>query len=199
MYPQAGFPFEQFEIAGLQRRFAVSNLALPSMVLRVTRGIADLIVERKVTAMLGLGGYVTIPTALAARRRKVPLFLAEQNAEAGLANRVAARWARRVFTAFPETAGLPKGDWVGNPIRSHLVGFDRTALRPAARDHYGISEDELVVGVMGGSLGAALLNRVAAMAGRLCALVHDPQFDGKPQLHSSTRDSEQLNNEVDRS
>ncbi|CAN5270559.1 undecaprenyldiphospho-muramoylpentapeptide beta-N-acetylglucosaminyltransferase [soil metagenome] len=162
VYPQAGFSFEQFEIAGLKRRFALSNLGLPSMVVRVTRAVADLIDERKVTAVLGLGGYVTVPAAWAARRRKVPLFLAEQNAEAGLANRVTARWARRVFTAFPETAGLPDGHWVGNPIRSQLAAFDRAALRPQARAHYSIAEGETVVGVMGGSLGAALLNRIAS-------------------------------------
>jgi UDP-N-acetylglucosamine--N-acetylmuramyl-(pentapeptide) pyrophosphoryl-undecaprenol N-acetylglucosamine transferase len=65
--------------------------------------------HRRVQVALGLGGYVTIPTALAARAAGVPLMIAEQNAEAGLANRVASRWARRVFVSFPDTLGLAAG------------------------------------------------------------------------------------------
>ncbi|MGI8517847.1 MAG: UDP-N-acetylglucosamine--N-acetylmuramyl-(pentapeptide) pyrophosphoryl-undecaprenol N-acetylglucosamine transferase [Acidimicrobiia bacterium] len=161
VYPTAGFPFIPLQLAGLTRSFALSNLALPAVVRRAARAVARILDERSVASVLGLGGYVTVPVALALRRRSVPLFLAEQNAQAGLANRFCSRWAKRVFTSFPHTAGLKRQEWVGNPIRASLSAFNRSVLRPTARQHFGIADDQTVVGVMGGSLGAALLNRVA--------------------------------------
>lgn len=161
VYPAAGFPFIPLELAGLKRRMAPSNLALPAVVRRAALAVARILDERSVATVLGLGGYVTVPAALALRRRPVPLYLAEQNAQAGLANRFCSLWAERVFTSFPHTAGLKRQEWVGNPIRESLSAFDRSALRPIAKQHFGIPDDQPVVGVMGGSLGAALLNRVA--------------------------------------
>jgi UDP-N-acetylglucosamine--N-acetylmuramyl-(pentapeptide) pyrophosphoryl-undecaprenol N-acetylglucosamine transferase len=163
VYPAAGFDLEQFEIAGLKRVLARSNLALPGIVRRASAGIARLMRDRAIAVTLGFGGYVTLPTAIAALRTRTPLLVSEQNAEAGLANRVASRWARRSFGAFPTTKGLRRGEWVGNPIRATLAEFDRTALRADARATYGIDPGAVVVGVMGGSLGAGLLNRVAAL------------------------------------
>jgi UDP-N-acetylglucosamine--N-acetylmuramyl-(pentapeptide) pyrophosphoryl-undecaprenol N-acetylglucosamine transferase len=109
-----------------------------------------------------MGGYVTIPAALAARRAGVDLFVAEQNAGAGLASRVSSRWASRVFTSFPDTVGLPQGEWVGNPVRQALTTFDRGRLRPVALSHFGLLDDIPVLGVVGGSLGAGLLNEATA-------------------------------------
>jgi UDP-N-acetylglucosamine--N-acetylmuramyl-(pentapeptide) pyrophosphoryl-undecaprenol N-acetylglucosamine transferase len=161
IFPDAGFPFHSLELAGFKRSWSLSNLGLPRTVWKARNAIANLIERRQVQAVLGLGGYVTVPAALAARHRSVPLLLAEQNAEAGLANRLCSRWARRVFTSFPQTAGLRNSVWVGNPIRRSLATFDRQALRAEARGNFGIEGEVLVVGVMGGSLGASVLNRVA--------------------------------------
>lgn len=112
--------------------------------------------------VLGMGGYVTIPAALAARKTGVPFFHAEQNAEAGLANRVTARWAEETFIAFPETGGLPHGNWVGNPVRKEFWSFDRERIRPSALESYNLNPDTPVVGVFGGSLGALSINDAVA-------------------------------------
>jgi UDP-N-acetylglucosamine--N-acetylmuramyl-(pentapeptide) pyrophosphoryl-undecaprenol N-acetylglucosamine transferase len=173
VYPGAGFPFLQVEIRGLQRSLTPRNLTLARVVLRARDAIAAAIEERKISVLLGMGGYVTIPAALAARRSGVDLFVAEQNAGAGLASRVASRWASRVFTSFPETDGLAKGEWVGNPVSQALAAFDRSRLRPEALGHYGLAATSPVLGVVGGSLGAGLLNEATA------SLVRD--WDG-PQL-----------------
>ena len=84
-----------------------------SVVWRARDAIEEAIGRRGIEVVLGMGGYVTIPAALATRRARVSLFVAEQNAGAGLANRVAARWAAQVFTSFPHTHGLERGEWVG--------------------------------------------------------------------------------------
>ena len=109
--------------------------------------------------MLGMGGYVTVPAAIAARLAGATVMVSEQNAHAGLGNRVAGRLARRRFGAFPTTVGLD-AEWVGNPVRAAIANFDRAALRAEALRRYGLA-DRPVVGIFGGSLGAGVLNRIA--------------------------------------
>lgn len=162
VYPAEGFPFLCLELAGLQRSLTTKNLRIPSIVMRARRRISDEIEMAGVRVVLGMGGYVTIPAGLAARGRKVSFFNAEQNAEAGLANKITARWARETFVSFPETGGLPDGRWVGNPVRSPFWDFDRAALRREAIDHFGLEVGPPVVGVFGGSLGARVINEAVA-------------------------------------
>ena len=164
VYPGEGFRFVAVELAGLKRSLTLENLRIPGVVRRARAAISELIDSAGVRAVLGMGGYVTVPAALAARRESVAFFNAEQNAEAGLANKVTARWARQSFASFPDTAGLPSGTWVGNPVRRPFWDFDRAGLRPEALDHYGLSGEEPVLGVFGGSLGAGVINdEIAAM------------------------------------
>jgi UDP-N-acetylglucosamine--N-acetylmuramyl-(pentapeptide) pyrophosphoryl-undecaprenol N-acetylglucosamine transferase len=167
VYPSEGYRFLQVELAGLQRSFTIDNARIPGVVLRARSRIAEEISASDVKVVLGMGGYATIPTALAARKRRVPFFNAEQNAEAGLANKLAARLARATFVAFPETGGLPKGKWVGNPVRQQFWSFDRESLRPEAMRRYDLTAGTPVLGVFGGSLGAGVINdAVASMADR---------------------------------
>jgi len=95
------------------------------------------------------------------------LFLQEQNAEPGLGNRVAARWAQAVFTGFATAAERLGGEFVGNPLRTDFTAFDRGALRPEARRRYDLPPDALVLGVFGGSLGASVLDRAVVGLTRL--------------------------------
>ncbi|MGH3650305.1 MAG: UDP-N-acetylglucosamine--N-acetylmuramyl-(pentapeptide) pyrophosphoryl-undecaprenol N-acetylglucosamine transferase [Acidimicrobiia bacterium] len=162
IYPGQGFRFLQIELAGLKRSFSLSNARIPAVVMRARRRISVEIVRAGVGVVLGMGGYVTIPAGLAARRSRVPFLNAEQNAEAGLANKVTARWARESFVSFPRTGGLPGGRWVGNPVRKGFWSFDRARLRPLGLEHYGLSADTPVVGVFGGSLGALSINEAVA-------------------------------------
>ncbi len=166
VYPREGFRFLGVELAGLRRSLSVENLRIPGVVMRARKTIGNEIERSAVRVVLGMGGYVTIPAALAARRQHVAFFNAEQNAEAGLANKATARWARETFTSFPETVGLPSATWVGNPVRSMFWEFDRDALRAEALTHYGLAHDRPVIGVFGGSLGAGAINRaIVAMVG----------------------------------
>ena len=166
VYPREGYKFLQLRLAGLKRSLAFDNLRLPGVVLKARGVIAGEIARTGIRVVLGMGGYVTIPAALAARKSRVPFFNAEQNAEAGLANKLTARWAEETFVSFPSTAGLPRGTWVGNPVRKPFWSFDRDALRPGALARYGLASQDPVVGVFGGSLGAKVINdQVSALAG----------------------------------
>lgn len=164
VYPAAGFPFLSVELRGLARRLTIANLAIPRVVIRAVRTVHAELQARGVRAVLGMGGYVTVPVGLAARRAGSGLAVSEQNAEAGLANRMVSRFAHRVFGSFPHTGGLSRAEWVGNPIRRSLAEFDRERLRPGALARWGLDPDVPVLGVFGGSLGAGAVNQaVAAM------------------------------------
>jgi UDP-N-acetylglucosamine--N-acetylmuramyl-(pentapeptide) pyrophosphoryl-undecaprenol N-acetylglucosamine transferase len=118
--------------------------------------------ERGVRVVLGMGSYVTVPVGWGARRAGIPLFLHEQNAEAGLANRVMSRFAKTTFVSFPDTRGVLHQVLIGNPLRKNLAGFTRAELRHEALDRYGLAPGPVVVGVFGGSLGAGVINRAIA-------------------------------------
>lgn len=112
--------------------------------------------------MVVFGGYVSGPAGIASRRTGIPLVIHEANAVPGVANRLLAPIAETVYVAFaPATSKLRRATVVGNPLRTPFETFDRTHLRPAARAHYGIDSDAVVLGVFGGSLGAATLNEIA--------------------------------------
>ena len=162
VYPREGFDFLQVPLAGLERSLAPGNARIPLVVIRARSRIAGAIDAEGIRAVLAMGGYVTIPTALAARKRRVPFFNAEQNAEAGLANRLTARWARETFVSFPDTGGLPDATWVGNPVRKAFWGFDRQSLRQPALERYRLDAETPVLGVFGGSLGALSINEAVA-------------------------------------
>lgn len=158
VYPQAGFRFTQLELQGLKRSFSVANLRIPSVVRKARNRIVEEIDGHDIRAVLGMGGYVTVPAALAARKRSVPLFLAEQNANAGLANKFSSRWAQTTFTSFPATKGLEQGEWIGNPVRRHIRQFERASLRVDALSFFDIEPGIPTLGVFGGSLGAKAIN-----------------------------------------
>lgn len=189
VYPAEGFRFFRVELAGLRRSLTLANARIPGVVMRARQRIADEIGRTETRVVLGMGGYVTVPTAMAARKRRVPFFNAEQNAEAGLANKLTARWARETFVSFPETKGLPAATWAGNPVRRPFWSFDRTSLVPEARQRFGLEAGVPVIGVFGGSLGARAINdAVAAMArqweGSPIQIVH---LTGVDHLDAMTR------------
>ncbi len=101
------------------------------------------------------GGYVALPVIHAARRLRIPCLTHESDLSAGLANRLAAKKCHLILTSFPETAQRFKnGKYVGAPLRRSLFN----ATRIAAREQYGISQDEKVLLVLGGGSGSKALN-----------------------------------------
>lgn len=164
VYPREGFAFVPLELQSLQRRITMQNLTLPSTVWRASQTARRELQARGARVVLAMGSYVTVPVGWAAHRLGVPLLLHEQNAAPGLANRFMSRWADGIFTSFPGT-GLAGATVVGTPVRRDLVELRRADLRAKALQRYGLAPGAAVVGVVGGSLGAGVLNQaVAAMA-----------------------------------
>jgi len=106
--------------------------------------------------VLGLGGYVAFPGGMMASLLGRPLALHEQNAVAGLANRVLAGVSDKVMVAFPDA--LPRAEWTGNPVRTDIAALATPGQRFAGRG------GPLRVLVVGGSLGAQALNEAVPHA-----------------------------------
>lgn len=161
--PEAGYDFVRVELRGLKRSLAIENLGIPRVVMNARREMAAEMMRRGTKVCVVFGGYVSVPAALAAMRVGARLFVQEQNAKAGLANRFVARKAERVFVGFAAARSqLKHAELTGNPLRPVFSRFDRDSLRAEARERYGIPPGLPVLGVLGGSLGAKTLNDVTA-------------------------------------
>ncbi len=186
--PDAGYEFRGFRLTKLRRSLSPANLAIPFVLRATSRAMAASLGEVGASVVLGMSGYVTVPAAMAARRAGVPFVVHEQNAGGTLAARYGARRAVVTLLGLPGAAErMPRSEVVGNPLRPPLARFDRHALRVAARARYGIADRGPVVGVLGGSLGARVLNEatasIAAVPG-VAAVVHltGPDAVGVPEV-----------------
>lgn len=156
--PSAGFRFVELEIRGFTRSLSLANFKVFGLVAKARAKAISTIRQNDIKAITTFGGYVAGPVAMAAKATKIPLLLHEQNAIAGLANRIIVRWASDVFVAFEQAQKKLGGTVVGNPLRAEMAAFDRDTLRVQARERYGLADSATVLGVLGGSLGARILN-----------------------------------------
>jgi UDP-N-acetylglucosamine--N-acetylmuramyl-(pentapeptide) pyrophosphoryl-undecaprenol N-acetylglucosamine transferase len=158
---EAGFELDVFRVEGFPRKVSVALArALGEAVLAVPAA-ARILRRRRPDVVLGGGGYVAGPMALAAGLLRVPAALTEADAHLGLANRLAAPFARRVFLAFPvEGLDGEKYRVVGRPIPKRSQPVDRAA----ARRLFELPVEGPVVLVFGGSQGARRLNEAAIEA-----------------------------------
>lgn len=163
--PAAGYAFVEVDVRGLRRSLTPRNLALPVVVARAARVIAGHVRRTGIGVMAAFGGYVSVPAAWGAKRGGAAVVVHEQNAVPGLANRMIASRADTTLVAFDAAAKrLPGAEVVGNPLRTELEHFDRHQLRPEARRRYALDGNRPVLGVLGGSLGAGILNETVATA-----------------------------------
>jgi UDP-N-acetylglucosamine--N-acetylmuramyl-(pentapeptide) pyrophosphoryl-undecaprenol N-acetylglucosamine transferase len=121
-----------------------------------------LITQLRPDAVLGMGGFASVPTALAAARAKVPLVLHEQNAHLSFAQRIPLRWARVLALGLPieEAVTHPHVEVVGNPVRASIAQLFEASddRRAPARERLGLDPSATTVLVLGGSLGSGPLN-----------------------------------------
>jgi UDP-N-acetylglucosamine--N-acetylmuramyl-(pentapeptide) pyrophosphoryl-undecaprenol N-acetylglucosamine transferase len=166
VYPREGFPFLRLHLQALKRSLSVDNLRLPLVLRDAVRETRTALRERHVGVLLGMGSYVTVPAGWAAHKERLPLFLHEQNGDAGLANRLMSRWAVATFVALDDTHGVQRPESVGTPIRRRFTDYRRADLRHRALARYDLHPGRVVVGVFGGSLGAGAINDAVASLAR---------------------------------
>ena len=156
LVPPRGFELQTIDFSGVRGKGMLTLALLPLRLLKAFWQSIQVIRRVKPDVVVGLGGYISFPAGMMAVLLGKPLVLHEQNSVAGMANKVLASVADKVFTAFPKV--FAKGVWVGNPLRTEFLQQAEPALRFAGRS------GPLNLLVVGGSLGAKALNDVVPLA-----------------------------------
>lgn len=185
LVPAAGYDLDLIDRVPLPRRPTMDLVRLPGRLRRAIASAGKILDRRRADVVVGVGGYVSTPVYLAAARRRIPVVIHEANARPGLANRVGARRAAFVATAFQETV-LPRAQWVGMPMRRQISSLDREAARGPAREALGLDPDRTTLVVTGGSSGALNINRTVAQS------LPDLLEAGVQVLHLTGRDKSVL-------
>jgi UDP-N-acetylglucosamine--N-acetylmuramyl-(pentapeptide) pyrophosphoryl-undecaprenol N-acetylglucosamine transferase len=187
LVPEAGYELDTFRVSGLPRQPGVAQARAALRALAAPAACDRILGRRRPDVVLGGGGYVAGPMVLAAARRRIPAALTEADAHLGLANRLAAPFAKRVFLSFP-IAGRkpPKYELVGRPLPANAEALPREE----ARSQLGLPPDRSVLLVAGARAGARSLNEFA---------VETFGAAGPAVLHvAGERDYDQLRGKVSR-
>jgi UDP-N-acetylglucosamine--N-acetylmuramyl-(pentapeptide) pyrophosphoryl-undecaprenol N-acetylglucosamine transferase len=156
LVPERGYAVEWIRAVALRGKGVAAALLLPLNLLIGFWQSARAIFRVRPDVVLGMGGYVAFPGGMMASLLARPLAVHEQNAVAGLVNRVLAGVADKAMVAFPDA--LKNGEWTGNPVRAEIAAIAQPAARYAARS------GPLRLLVVGGSLGAQALNEAVPKA-----------------------------------
>ena len=158
LVPEAGYELDTFEIAGLPRRPSVALARALLLAARAPRACAAILRRRRPDVVLGGGGYVAGPMVYAAWRRRLPTALTEADAHLGLANRLAAPFAKRVFLAYAvEGRDGAKYRVTGRPVPT----AHRGVTQAEGRQRFGLPADGTVLAFFGALAGARSLNDFA--------------------------------------
>lgn len=165
LFPGTGMPYTLLPGRGIERRLSVQNIRSVFALLRAFVQARRLVRRLRPKVVVSVGGYASVPCALAAVLRRIPIVVAEQNAAPGAANRLVARFAKASAVSFPGTP-LPRAVVTGNPVRPEILAIDRAHDNEVARHKLDVYPGRKVVLIFGGSLGALRINRAAHDAAR---------------------------------
>jgi UDP-N-acetylglucosamine--N-acetylmuramyl-(pentapeptide) pyrophosphoryl-undecaprenol N-acetylglucosamine transferase len=161
LVPKHAFPLETIRFRGVRGKGLLRWALLPLALLVAFWQSAKVILRVRPDVVLGMGGFAAFPGGMMASLLNRPFAIHEQNAIPGLANKVLAQVADRVYAAFPDA--LRGSTWSGNPVRAAIASSPEPQSRFAGR------VGPLRLFVVGGSLGAQALNEVVPQALALLA------------------------------
>ncbi len=165
LVPAHGYPISFIDIQGVRGNGLCRLLMAPWRIAKSIFQARQVIKRFQPDLVMGMGGFAAGPGGVAAWLSGIPLVLHEQNAAAGMTNRLLSRLAARVLMGFPGAFGTAQtGEVVGNPVRAEVV-----ALAAEPREAMD-TERPLHVLIIGGSLGARVLNEQVPTA--LAAVEH---------------------------
>jgi UDP-N-acetylglucosamine--N-acetylmuramyl-(pentapeptide) pyrophosphoryl-undecaprenol N-acetylglucosamine transferase len=158
LVPAAGIAMEWVSVSGLRGKGVVAWLLAPLRLLWAAWQVLVVMVRQRPMVVLGMGGFVTGPGGVVTWLLRKPLVIHEQNAIAGLTNRLLAPLAQRVLEAFPTTFHTKRTVLTGNPVRRAIAEL------PAPEQRFAGRSGATRLLVLGGSLGARALNEVVPQA-----------------------------------
>ncbi len=160
LVPKYGFKLEFIDVKGIRRNGLKAKLSAPFMILKAILEALAVIKSFKPDVVLGMGGYASGPGGVAAFLKGINVVLHEQNAAAGLTNRLLFKISKFVMLGFPGAFSGSKVTVVGNPVRDDII-----SLYDKEKDFL---HKNLRVAIVGGSLGAKALNELVPSALKLC-------------------------------
>ena len=158
--PAAGYKIKGLPVAGLQRRMALSNFALPVKIAKSISMAGKIIDGFKPDIAIGVGGYASAPLLWKASIKGIPTLIQEQNGFAGLTNKILGKKAGKICVAYEGMERFFPAEKIvitGNPIRKEIVA-PTAEMRAEAIRHYGLTEGKKYLLIVGGSLGCRTLN-----------------------------------------
>ena len=161
--PQLGFEIEGLNISGLQRSLSLKNLAFPFKLLQSLLAAGKIVKRFRPNVVIGTGGYASGPTLYMASLKKIPSLIQEQNSYPGITNRLLAKKADRICVAYDGLEKYFPPEKIiktGNPVRQDLLDIE--GKRREALEHFGLDPDKRTLVVIGGSLGAKVINETLA-------------------------------------
>ena len=174
LIPPAGYDLRVIPAYQLPRSVNLNLIRTPDRMWKAAHAAGKVIDEVQADAVVGFGGYVSVPAYLAAWRRELPIVIHEVNVPPGVANRMGMKFTKNVAVGFghqvQQAESLRDARVVGVPLRTGITQLDRAALRPQALAHFGLRPDLPVLFVSGGSSGARTIN--VAVAGAAKKLAH---------------------------
>lgn len=156
--PLEGYKIIGLPIAGLKRSLSLENFTVLFKAIKSYFMAKKIIREFQPNAVIGTGGYASLPICFAASKMNIPVFVWEGNGYAGLTNKIMSKAAKKIFCGFDEMDDYFKfGNWIhsGNPIRKEVT--EKTS-REIACNFFGLDANKPVLFITGGSLGAKVLN-----------------------------------------
>lgn len=163
--PAAGYAIVGLPVAGFDRKRLWRNISVLVKLVRSMLKARNIVRRFRPDIAVGVGGYASGPTLKAAQRRGIPTLLQEQNSYAGVTNKLLAKKACRICTAYGSMERFFPAESItltGNPVRKTLT--ECTATSTQARERLGFDPQRPLVLIVGGSLGAGTLNKVMTMA-----------------------------------
>ena len=159
LVPEAGYSIKGLPIVGFNRTQWLANIFLPFKIWKSLSKSKKILQKFNPHAVIGTGGFASGPLLRKAQKMGIPTFIQEQNAFAGVTNKLLAQKAIRIFTAFERMEKwfpAEKIQLTGNPVRK----LNQIKLSQAeAKEQLGFDAQEPLVFVTGGSLGAVVINR----------------------------------------
>jgi UDP-N-acetylglucosamine--N-acetylmuramyl-(pentapeptide) pyrophosphoryl-undecaprenol N-acetylglucosamine transferase len=183
LVPKANIPLHTIAIGAVRGKGFLKLLRAPFDVLSAVLAARRVLRAVQPRSVLSMGGFAAGPGGLAAWLTRVPLVVHEQNRVPGVTNKVLAKFARRVLAGFADAFGANRAEWVGNPVRSSIAQIADPARR------FGQRADLAQVLVLGGSQGAAVLNRTVPQALALLRAENRPSPQVRHQCGAAHADA----------
>ncbi|MET7393214.1 UDP-N-acetylglucosamine--N-acetylmuramyl-(pentapeptide) pyrophosphoryl-undecaprenol N-acetylglucosamine transferase [Dactylosporangium sp. NPDC005572] len=168
--PQRGYDLRHVPAYQLPRSVNMNLVRTPDRMYKAAKATRAILDEVDADAVVGFGGYVSVPAYLAAWRRKTPLIIHEVNVPVGVANKMGMRFTDHLVLGFPHQAqqmpAVADKEVVGVPLRQSIARLDRAALRAEARARFGLDPNLPTLFVFGASAGARSINLAVSGAAR---------------------------------